>query len=64
VPKRPKRNPASSRPGPKPMRPTAEQRHQVELAVSVGLSADMISAAMETPRRTLTRSRLAERNAC
>ena len=37
------------------MRPTAEQRHRVELAVSVGLSVDMISAAMETPRRTVYR---------
>ena len=37
------------------MRPTAEQRHHVELAVSVGLSVDMISAAMETPRRTIYR---------
>jgi hypothetical protein len=37
------------------MRPTAEQRHHVELAVSPGLSVDMISAAMETPRRTIYR---------
>ncbi len=54
-PKRPKRNPASSRVGRPPKRPTAEQRDQVELAVSVGLSVDMVSAALATPRRTLYR---------
>jgi hypothetical protein len=37
------------------MRPTAEQRHHVELAVSIGLSVDMISAAMEIPRRSVYR---------
>ena len=55
MPKQPKRKLSQSRPGPKPMRPTAEQRHHVELAVSVGLSVDVISAAMETPRRTIYR---------
>ena len=37
------------------MRPTADQCQQVELAIAVGLSIDMISAAMETPRRSLCR---------
>ena len=50
-----RRSPHKHKPGPRPLRPTVEQCDQVELAVSVGLSVDMISAALQTPRRSLYR---------
>ena len=53
MPKQPKRKPTSSRPGPKPMRPTKRQRRQVEVGVSVGLTVDQISAAIQMSRRTV-----------
>ena len=51
--KRPKRNPAKSRAGRKPMRPTKRQRHAVEVAVSIGLTVDQIAAAIAMSRRTV-----------
>jgi hypothetical protein len=59
----PKRNPTPSRrltrkaqPGPEPFVPTTRQRHHVELAVSVGMSLEMIADAMDISRRTLCRT--------
>jgi hypothetical protein len=51
--KRPRRNSAQSRAGRKPMRPTKRQRHAVEVAVSIGLTADQIAAAFEMSRRSV-----------
>ena len=56
VPKRPKRKPAQSRPGPKPIAPTNRQRREVELAVATGMSLELIADALEISRRTLCRS--------
>ena len=53
APKQPKHNPASSRPGPKPMRPTKRQRHAVEVAVSMGMTVEQIVAAMEIRRHAI-----------
>jgi hypothetical protein len=51
--KQPKRNPAQSRAGRKPMRPTKHQRHAVEVAVSIGLTVDQIAVAIEMSRRSI-----------
>jgi hypothetical protein len=56
VPKRPKRKPAQSRPGPKPIAPTNLQRREVELAVATGMSLELIADALEISRRTLCRT--------
>ena len=55
MPKQRTRKQASSRLGRPPKRPTTEQREHVELAVSVGLSIDMVSAALQTPRCSVYR---------
>ena len=47
MPKQPKHKPASSPPGPKPMRPTKRQRHAVEVAVAIGMSVEQIVTAIE-----------------
>lgn len=44
---------AKRKPGPKPMRPTKQQRHAVEVAVSIGLSVDQIGAAIAMSRRSV-----------
>ena len=58
----PKRKPVSSphstrkrKPGPKPVEPTTRQRHQVELAVAIGMSLEQIADCFELSRRTLCR---------
>jgi hypothetical protein len=48
-------SPRKRKPGPKPMRPTKQQRHQVEVGVAIGLTVDQIAAAVEIPRRTVYR---------
>ena len=55
MPKQPQRKPASSKPGPKPMRPTKRQRHQVEMGVSIGMTMDQIAIAIALPRHTIYR---------
>jgi hypothetical protein len=47
---------AKRQPGPKAVVPTTRQRHAVELAVSVGMSFEMIADAMDISRRTLCRT--------
>ena len=43
------------KPGPKPMRPTKRQRHQVEVGVSIGMTVDQIAAVINMSRRTVYR---------
>jgi hypothetical protein len=47
---------AKPKPGPKPIVPTTRQRREVELAVSIGMSLEMIADAMDLSRRTLCRT--------
>ena len=53
MPKEPKRNSASSRPGPKPMRPTKAQRRAVKVGVSIGMTVGQIASAIEMSRRSV-----------
>jgi AraC-like DNA-binding protein len=55
-PRQPSANPVQSRPGPKPIVPTDRQRHEVQLAVAVGMSLETIADAMDMSRRTLCRT--------
>ena len=48
-------SPRKRKPGPKPMRPTKRQRHQVEVGVSIGLTVDQIATAVAIPRHTIYR---------
>ena len=48
-------SPRKRKPGPKPMRPTKGQRHQVEVGVSIGLTVDQIATAVAIPRHTIYR---------
>jgi AraC-like DNA-binding protein len=45
-----------TRTGPKPFVPTTRQRHEVELAVAVGMSLETIADALDVSRRTLGRA--------
>ena len=60
MPKRSRRKPASSRPGPKPLRPTKCQRRQVELAIATGMTLPEIAAALDISRSTLSKVFAAE----
>ena len=55
MPKQPKRKPASSKPGPKPVVPTNGERRLVTLAVSIGMTVDQIAAVINMSRRTVYR---------
>jgi predicted regulator of amino acid metabolism with ACT domain len=50
---KPKRKPARSRTRRKLVRPTKLQRHQVEVAVSIGLTVEQIATAIEMSRRSV-----------
>ena len=49
-------SPRKRKPGPKPSRPTKQQRRDVELAVAGGMSLEWIADALEISRRTLCRT--------
>ena len=51
--KRPRRKPAQSRRGPKPLVPSSADRQGVMLAVAAGMSLELIADALEVSRRTL-----------
>ena len=55
MPKQPKRKPAASRPGPKPVVITDGERRLVTLAVSIGMTVDQIAAVINMSRRTVYR---------
>jgi pentatricopeptide repeat protein len=54
--KRPGANRRRTKPGPKPVVPSADQRDLVTLGVAVGMTGDQIATAMEIPRRTFYRA--------
>ena len=54
--KRPRRKPAQSRRGPKPLVPSSADRQGVMLAVAAGMSLELIADALEVSRRTLCRT--------
>jgi hypothetical protein len=47
---------AKGKPGPKVFVPTTEQRHEVELMISVGMGLETIAGSLDISRRTLCRS--------
>jgi hypothetical protein len=53
---RPGANRRRTKPGPKPVVPSADQRDLVTLGVAVGMTGDQIATAMEIPRRTFYRA--------
>ena len=48
--------PIRKKPGPKVITPSNKDRHNVELAVSIGMSLEAIADALDISRRTLSRT--------